>query len=402
MARKRAMALVMVVVAAPTLAWAAAHPSVRLTHNTYNDTLLGVDDVHTLWYGAESGLGYTLMWLHDGVTTHQFTDNNTRYQGQGSIRDGRVVWYGSNINNYGIYIADVSEAGAVSAANRVYDTPYIPNNLIQTPNYLYWRMWDGSDYEIYSHHIASGTTTQLTDNSYEDSTPMSDGDRVFYLSKPGAAGSPYELRTLDMNGPTTPVTCDTLSNSNHSVSGDVAVWQAYQDDNWLLDYELFTWDPTNGRQRITFNDEGDAGPLLDRGHLAWGSSGAIRYRSTPTAPGSEVTNEGSLLDAWKWNLVWSKLDPTPTWNHDRDIFACDVDAGTYYQMTDSPGIKDANGMIFERHMAWETQNGDNTSGTPNQTTEIYSTIVATMTVPEPATVGLMAMGTLLLARRFRR
>ena len=105
------------------------------------------------------------IFLYDGSTVSQLTDNSYDDTNSQINDNGYLVWEGYDGTDWEIFLYDGTKS--IQLTDNSYNdySPQINNN-----GHVVWHGYDGTDYEIF---LYDGTTTrQLTDNSYHDVVPQ--------------------------------------------------------------------------------------------------------------------------------------------------------------------------------------------------------------------------------------
>jgi beta propeller repeat protein len=107
---------------------------------------------NVVWSGFD-GSDYEI-YLNNGSSTIQLTDNNSNDSSNPKISGNNVVWAGFDGTNSLIYLYNGSST--IQLSDNGSNPGIFDNNIV-------WTGYDGSDYEIYLYNGSS--TIQLTDNS---------------------------------------------------------------------------------------------------------------------------------------------------------------------------------------------------------------------------------------------
>ncbi len=183
------------------------------------------------------------IFLYDGTSSTQLTDN-AYWDGSPSISDsGYVAWPGSDGSDSEIFLYDGTSTTQLTN-NEYYDgAPYVDMN---NSGWVVWAMCDGGpdwwcpdgDYEIFLYDGV--TTTQLTDNDYDDEYPRINNQGQVVWQGGSEYSSPYYEIFL-YNGTTTTQLTDNHYWDQRPQIGDNGwvVWQAGTYDEgmgiWLYD-----------------------------------------------------------------------------------------------------------------------------------------------------------------------
>lgn len=126
--------------------------------------------------------------------------------------------------------------------------------------HLVWYAWDGQDYEIMMHDLETGETIQLTDNNFDDVSPVVWNGVVAWEGYPSVEGDIFLWR----EGKITMISENIEDDVNPRIWDKYVVWQGIQDDN----YEIFLYDGASTR-RITKNNYDDVDPNIRDELICW-------------------------------------------------------------------------------------------------------------------------------------
>lgn len=146
-------------------------------------------------------------------------------------------------------------------------------NLLQiTTNYFYalnpnvhgnelvFQGWDGFDYEIYRYRFDTGELEQITNNQFDDVSPVVWDGRIAWVAHPTVTAEIFYL----VDGTIRKISEGTQDNAAPSIWKDRVVWQGYDD----TDLEIYYF---NGRRaiKLTSNTWDDMAPQIRDGLIAW-------------------------------------------------------------------------------------------------------------------------------------
>ena len=146
-------------------------------------------------------------------------------------------------------------------------------NLVQiTTNYFYvqnpdihgnelvFQGWDGNDYEIFRYRFDTEQIEQITNNQFDDVSPVVWDGRVAWIAHPTVTAEIFCL----VDGVIRKISEGTQDNSAPSIWKDKVVWQGYDD----TDLEIYYF---NGRRaiKLTSNTWDDMAPQLRDGLITW-------------------------------------------------------------------------------------------------------------------------------------
>ena len=146
-------------------------------------------------------------------------------------------------------------------------------NLVQiTTNYYYalnpnvhgnelvFQGWDGNDYEIYLYRFDADQLEQITNNQFDDVSPVVWDGRVAWIAHPTITAEIFYLA----DGTIRKISEGTQDNGAPSIWQDKVVWQGYDD----TDLEIYYF---NGRRaiKLTSNTWDDMSPQIRDGLITW-------------------------------------------------------------------------------------------------------------------------------------
>ncbi len=126
--------------------------------------------------------------------------------------------------------------------------------------YLVWYAWDGQDFEIMMRDVETGQTTPLTDNNYDDVSPVIWNGVVAWEGYPSVEADIFMWK----EGKITKISDNVEDDVKPRIWDKYIVWQGVQDDN----YEIFLYDGVSTR-RITNNHYDDVDPDIRDGVICW-------------------------------------------------------------------------------------------------------------------------------------
>ena len=146
-------------------------------------------------------------------------------------------------------------------------------NLTQiTTNYFYvlnpdlhgqdlvFQAWDGNDYEIFHYDYETGLTDQITENQFDDISPVVWNGDVAWIAHPTVTAEIFFYH----DGVIRKISAGTEDNGSPSIWEGRIVWQGYDD----TDLEIYYF---NGRRavKLTSNTWDDMSPKIHDGLIAW-------------------------------------------------------------------------------------------------------------------------------------
>ena len=157
----------------------------------------------------------------------------------------------------------------------------------------------GSDYEIFLYD--GNSTTQLTNNSYNDYIQDIYESKVVWVGKLGSDVSSNEIFFYDGNS-TIQLTNNSYRDWEAQVYGSNVVWSGYDGNDW----EIFLYDG-NSTTQLTNNSYTDSGPQVYESNVVWtggeGASGGEIF----LYDGNSTTNSPTTAT---WTGIPSFTNPT--------------------------------------------------------------------------------------------
>lgn len=137
---------------------------------------------------------------------------------------------------------------------------YVQNPCIHG-NQLVFQAWDGHDYEIYLHDFGTGETTAVTQNNFDDMSPVVWDGVVAWVAYPTVNAEIF----LSENGVISKISTGSTENAAPAIWDGHVVWQGVDDDG---DLEIFYYH--NRRTiKLTSNTWDDLAPQVADGIIAW-------------------------------------------------------------------------------------------------------------------------------------
>jgi len=299
---------------------------VQLTDNAYSDSAPQVSGSNVVWQG------YGGIFLYDGSTTTQLTDDGYEPQVSGS----NVVWWDWDAFASEIFLYDGSTTTQLTH-NGYFDwAPQVSGSNVV------WEGDDGSDWEIF---LYDGSTTMwLTANADDDYAPQVSGSNVVWY---GSDGSDYEIFLYD-GSTTTQLTDNGDDDIDPQVSGSNVVWQGSDGS----DYEIFLYDGSTTTQ-LTDNTYYDSAAQVSGSNVVWyGSDGSdleiFLYDGGTTTQLTDNTYYDSAAQVSGSNVVWYGDDGY------YEIFLYNGSSTT--QLTDN-GYDDCDPQVSGSNVVWHGYDG---------------------------------------------
>ena len=246
--------------------------------------------------------------------------------------------------------------------------------------------------------LAGSVTTQVTNNSYEDSFPRIKDDYIVWQER---NNGDWELFLYNIaTGVTTQITDNDYDDLSPQTDGQYVVWQGFDGGEW----DIFLWD---GSEIKAISDRGaeDVSPQIANGLIVWtsepfgedfvGPSEVVLYDvetqtrtvlSADVDPGNTLDDSGARINDEV--VIWVQTDdqdntisymydlsngsitenPEYVWRdtpqrdgnlsvltrhdgHDREIFVYSSSSRRYYQVTDN-SLEDRYPSISGNRVAW--------------------------------------------------
>ena len=128
---------------------------------------------------------------------------------------------------------------------------------------LVFQAWDGHDYEIYLHDFSTGETTAITQNNFDDMSPVVWDGLIAWVAYPTVNA---EIFLYD-NGAITKISTGSTENAAPSIWNGHIVWQGVDDDG---DIEIYYYHAKR-TIKLTSNAWDDLAPQIADGLIAWSS-----------------------------------------------------------------------------------------------------------------------------------
>ena len=139
---------------------------------------------------------------------------------------------------------------------------YVQNPCIHG-NELVFQAWDGHDYEIYLHDFSTGETRAITQNNFDDISPVVWDGIVAWIAHPTVNAEIF----ICENGAISKISTASTENDAPSIWDGRIVWQGVDDDG---DLEIYYYH--NRRTvKLTSNTWDDIAPCIADGMVAWSS-----------------------------------------------------------------------------------------------------------------------------------
>jgi hypothetical protein len=326
-----------------------------------------------VWFGHD-GNDWEIF-LYNGLTVIQLTNNEYDDREPQIKASGSVVWSGHDGNDWEIFIYNGSTP--IQLTNNAYDDIQPQINAI---GQVVWSGYDGTDMEIFLD--IGNFITQLTSNDYDDQNPQigDTGEVVWH----GFDSTDYEI--FRYNGSTTKLlTNNSYNDRNPRISDSGVVWSGYDGNDW----EIFSFNYTTGYDQLTNNEYDDRKPQINAsGRVVWTGIDGIRWeivRYDPMSMSTILWSDTFIHEfpqiSGNGQVVWHGHD-----GNDWEIFLWN--GSTTIQLTDNsfddvnPQINDSGQLVWERY---ETANADIFLATPASGSTPSGTDI--VTVPEDSTSG---------------
>jgi len=271
----------------------------QITDNSFDDLSPKISGSNIVWYGSD-GTDHEI-YLFDGTSTIQITDN-TLDDTNPEISGNNLVWIAQDP---ALQDADPPESGS---DNEIYlyngtSTTQLTDNSVNesalkiSGENIVWAASDGNDNEIY---LFDGTnTTNISDNNYDDAVPEISGTNVVWE---GFDGQDFEIYLFDGTN-TINLSDNTVDDFLPKISGTNVVWSQSGSTS-----ELYFFDGTN-TTNISNNDTDESEYQISGNQVVWtandGNDNEIfLYNGTSTIQLTDNENEDSEPQISGNQVVW--------------------------------------------------------------------------------------------------
>ena len=222
------------------------------------------------------------IFYYDGSNTTKIDDSAIAALVSGSISENNVVWTGIDDRDVEVFLYDGNTTIQLTDNNSIEALPLVSGNNV---------VWTGgidvtgdlNSAEIYFYN--GNSTIQLTDNNFTDLATSISGNNTVWI---GNDGNDNEIFLY--NGNTTiQLTNNDTDDIDPFVSGDNVVWEG-SDGN---DLEIFLYDGSTTIQ-LTDNEIDDTNPDISGENIVWEANGEI-FLATPTTTNPESDDTALTL-----------------------------------------------------------------------------------------------------------
>jgi beta propeller repeat protein len=261
-----------------------------------------------------------------------------------------------------ILLAVASGFSGLVQAKQVTENSYEDSSPFIDENIVVWQGLEGNDWEIFLYDISdpNAAPMQITNNDYSDISPQTDGNYVVWLgfSDHGGEIFLYNISTKD----TLPITNDSNVDSRPRIANGWVVWTSHNVGDSVEPGEILLYDI--GAQATTtlsasVDPDGtldDSSPKIDDESVIWvqkGEGGAtslfIHYLDNGTSP-------APVADGFVWPnspQTDGNLTVLTRYNgSDRDVFVYDSDLKSYELVNPPNDLEDRDPYISGNHIVW--------------------------------------------------
>ncbi len=210
-----------------------------------------LDGATLVWLGFANNYD---LWMFDGEKATRLTQTSGRHERSPSISAGTVVWKvpAENEKDHEIYLWRDGKTV------RLTENDYEDSSPMVSGQHVVWQGKNGEDWEIF---LYDGTSTrQLTNNQHDDIEPRVCGRHVVWR---GHDGNDWEI-FLHEGGRTVRLSQNDYDDLEPRVWDGQVVWTAKSDG----DSEIVLYDGISARP-LTVNDYDDQHPQIHGRHVAW-------------------------------------------------------------------------------------------------------------------------------------
>jgi beta propeller repeat protein len=229
------------------------------------------------------------IYLYNGNSTIQVTDNNY-YEIDPQISGNNVVWESSEGIDSEIYLYNGDST--LHLTDSSFDDYFQPTSYYSfnhfpkiSGNNVVWFGSDNNDYEIYLYN--GNSTIQLTDNNYDDFFPQISGNNVVWYSYDGNDSEIY----LYNGNSTIQLTDNNYDDFYPQISGNNVVWYSY-DGN---DSEIYLYNG-NSTIQVTDNNYDDTEAQISGNNVAWVSGDNLFFTTLPLWSSVTTTLSADIFD----------------------------------------------------------------------------------------------------------
>ena len=263
----------------------------------------------------EGNLQYQ-MWRGSGKAGDiaMFGENNqilritpgTRHFGSPAASDAGVAFQVARGWPYGYEIL-IWKPGDAALTQLTTNYFYVLNPDVHDQELVY-QAWDGNDFEIFRHRFDNGQTEQVTNNQFDDVSPVVWNGEIAWIAHPTVNPEVFHVR----EGLIRKISEGSEDNSSPSIWNGRVIWQGYDD----TDLEIYYFD---GRRtiKLTSNAWDDLAPRIRDGLIVWmsyvGNGGAeimaIDLDDNIAVQLTENDWEDSFPKTAGERIVWQTLTP---------------------------------------------------------------------------------------------
>jgi beta propeller repeat protein len=261
-----------------------------------------------------------------------------------------------------ILLAVASGFSGLVQAKQVTENSYEDSSPFIDENIVVWQGLEGNDWEIFLYDISdpNAEPIQITNNAYGDTSPQTDGNYVVWLGFSDRGGEVflYNISTKD----TLQITNDSNVDSRPRIANGRVVWTSHKVGDSVEPGEILLYDI--GAQATTtlsasVDPDGtldDSSPKIDDESVIWvqkGEGGAtslfIHYLDNGTSP-------APVADGFVWPnspQTDGNLTVLTRYNgSDRDVFVYDSDLKSYELVNPPNDLEDRDPHISGNHIVW--------------------------------------------------
>ena len=359
----------------------------QISDGTHRTSLMDISGNTVVWYEEmyydSSGLGREIFY-YDGNSTTRIT-NDDNYDRNAKLSDGNIVWASSNETNAYMYFWNASYMNPVNIIDGFTSYDNYSQQISGDKVVFEGKKAGDNNQNIYMWDGGTGTVTRLSDDSDSYANPYIEGDKVVW----NGGGNIYLWDNSSGTPVITPVTTNGFMNNTAKVSGDYVAWIGREYFSGYADDELFLWDGSSTIM-LTENVCDEFAYLfnLDGNKVVWNGWETSSKTDTEIYYYDGVQSSQLTDNDYADYNPYISGDIAVWYDVNKDLFMYDGEQTTELVET---VYNDYNIIIDGVNVAWQRNN-----------TQIMLGTLPDTSVPEPATLVLMGLGSLIVYIKRKR